>query len=64
LWSAGKQLTMDEVADAAVALVDKPKLVKIIPAYRAAMVHAFRPFPRVGLPMLAQMAKLGRRFKR
>lgn len=64
LWSAGTLLTLDEVADAAVALVDKPKLVKVMPAYRAAMVHALRPFPRLGLPMLAQMAKLGRRFKR
>jgi NAD(P)-dependent dehydrogenase (short-subunit alcohol dehydrogenase family) len=64
LFSAGKLLTLDEVADAAVELVDKPKLVKMLPAYRAAMVHALRPFPRVGLPLLAQMAKLGRRFQR
>jgi short-subunit dehydrogenase len=64
LFSAGKLLTLDEVAVAAVALVDKPKHVKILPAYRAALVHAMRPFPRVGLPLLAQMAKLGRRFQR
>lgn len=64
LFSAGKLLTMDEVADAAVSLVDKPKLVKMLPAYRAALVHAMRPFPRLGLPLLAQMAKLGRRFQR
>jgi short-subunit dehydrogenase len=64
LFSAGKLLTLDEVADAAVALVDKPKLVKMLPAYRAALVHAMRPFPRIGLPVLAQMAKLGRRFQR
>jgi short-subunit dehydrogenase len=64
LFSAGKLLTLDEVADAAVELVDKPKLVKMLPAYRAALVHAMRPFPRLGLPVLAQMAKLGRRFQR
>jgi short-subunit dehydrogenase len=64
LFSAGKLLTLDDVADAAIELVDKPKLVKVLPAYRAAMVHALRPFPRLGLPLLAQMAKLGRRFQR
>lgn len=64
LFSSGKLLTLDEVADAAIALLDKPKLVKMLPAYRAALVHVMRPFPRVGLPVLAQMAKLGRRFQR
>lgn len=64
LWSAGNLLTLDEVADAAVTLVDRPTLVKILPAYRAALVHTLRPFPRLGLPLLAQMAKLGRRFQR
>lgn len=61
LFSAGKLLTLDDVADAAVELVDKPKLVKVLPAYRAAAIHALRPFPRVALPLLEQIAKLGRR---
>lgn len=61
LFSAGKLLTLAEVADAALDLVDKPKLVKVIPAYRAAAIHALRPFPRVALPLLEQIAKLGRR---
>lgn len=61
LFSAGTLLTLDEVADAALELVDKPKLVKVIPAYRAAAIHALRPFPRVALPLLEQIAKLGRR---
>jgi short-subunit dehydrogenase len=61
LFSAGKLLSLDEVADAAVGLVDKPKLVKVLPAYRAAAIHALRPFPRVVLPLLEQIAKLGRR---
>jgi short-subunit dehydrogenase len=63
LWSAGELLTMDRVADAAVALVDQPRLVKILPAYRAAAIHALRPFPRISLPLLGLMAKLGRRHK-
>jgi short-subunit dehydrogenase len=61
LFSSSKQLTLDDVADAAIELVDRPRLVRTIPAYRAAMVHALRPFPQLGLPLLEQIAKLGRR---
>ena len=61
LFSAGKQLSLDAVADAAIELVDRPKLVRTMPAYRAAMIHALRPFPALGLPLLEQFAKLGRR---
>lgn len=61
LFSSTKQLTLDEVADAAIKLIDRPRLVQTIPALRAAMIHALRPFPAIGLPLLAQFAKLGRR---
>ncbi len=64
LFSSGKQLTLDQVADAAIELVDRPRLVRTIPAYRAAMIHALRPFPAIGLPILEQIAKLGRRRQR
>jgi len=64
LFSAGKLLALDEVADAAVGLVDDPKLVRTMPALRAAVSHLLRPFPRVGLPLLEQLAKLGRRRQR
>ena len=60
LFSSG-QLTLDEVADEAVALIDRPRLVSALPAYRAAVIHALRPFPRIGLPLMEQLAKLGRR---
>jgi short-subunit dehydrogenase len=60
LFSSG-QLTLDDVADEAIALLDKPKLVRALPAYRAAVIHALRPFPRIGLPLMEQLAKLGRR---
>ncbi|HUS27466.1 MAG TPA: SDR family NAD(P)-dependent oxidoreductase [Kofleriaceae bacterium] len=60
LFSAGKLLTLDAVADAAVELLDHPKHVKVLPAYRAAAIHALRPFPRLGLPLLDAMAKIGR----
>jgi NAD(P)-dependent dehydrogenase (short-subunit alcohol dehydrogenase family) len=61
IFSSGTLLTLDEVADAAVALLDDKKLIKTLPRYRAALVHLLRPFPGVGLPLLEQFAKLGRR---
>ena len=64
LFSAGQQLSLDEVAEAAVELVDRPKLVRTLPASRAALIHLLRPFPAIGLPLLEQLAKLGRRKQR
>lgn len=61
LFSASTLLTIDQVADAAIELARRPKLVKVLPAYRAAALHLLRPFPRLGLPLLEQIAKLGRR---
>ncbi len=61
LFSAGTLLSIDEVADAAVELARRPRLVKVMPAYRAAAIHLLRPFPRLGLPLLEQIAKLVRR---
>ncbi|MEJ7601139.1 MAG: hypothetical protein WKG01_24765 [Kofleriaceae bacterium] len=54
-------LSLDEVAAAAVALVDHPRLVRTLPAYRAALIHLLRPFPALGLPLLERFARLGRR---
>lgn len=64
LFSSAHQLTLDEVAIAAVELVDRPRLVRTLPASRAAMIHLLRPFPALGLPLLEQFAKLGRRKQR
>ncbi|MEO8700505.1 MAG: SDR family NAD(P)-dependent oxidoreductase [Kofleriaceae bacterium] len=64
LFSSGELLSLDAVAEAAVDLVDRPRLVRTLPAYRAAMIHLLRPFPAIGLPLLEQFAKLGRRRQR
>lgn len=64
LFSASKLLSLDEVADAALGLVDRPRLVRALPAYRAALVHLFRPFPALVLPVLARLARLGLRNQR
>lgn len=61
LFSSGHQLTLDAVADAALAQLDRKQLVRALPGYRAALVHLFRPFPQLGLPVLEQLARLGRR---
>jgi len=64
LFSSGKLLALAAVADAAVALLDDHRLVRTLPAYRAALIHLLRPFPSIGLPLLEQFAKLGRRRQR
>ncbi|MCX5743121.1 MAG: SDR family NAD(P)-dependent oxidoreductase [Proteobacteria bacterium] len=64
LFSSGTLLAMDAVADAAVELVDRPQLVRSIPALRAALIHLLRPFPTVGLQLLERFAQLGRRRQR
>jgi NAD(P)-dependent dehydrogenase (short-subunit alcohol dehydrogenase family) len=64
LFSSGEMLSLDEVADAALALVDRPRLVKSLPAYRAALIHLVRPFPALGLPLIAWLARLGRKRQR
>lgn len=61
LFSAGNQLTLDAVADAAIAQIESGQLVRALPAYRAAVIHLLRPFPQLGLPLLEQLSKLGRR---
>jgi short-subunit dehydrogenase len=64
LFSSGTLLSLDEVAETAIELVDRPRLVRTMPAYRAAMIHLLRPFPSLGLQLLEQFARLGRRRQR
>jgi short-subunit dehydrogenase len=61
LFSSGTLLRAEDVADETVALLDRPKLVKTIPGHRAAMAHLFRPFPNVGLRLLEQFHRIGKR---
>lgn len=64
LLFSNTQLSLDAVADAAASLIAKPRLVKTIPAYRAAMIHLLRPFPSLGLPLLDRFAAAGRKRQR
>jgi NAD(P)-dependent dehydrogenase (short-subunit alcohol dehydrogenase family) len=61
LLFSNPQLTLDAVADTAAALIAKPRLVKTMPAYRAALIHLLRPFPAIGLPILDRVAAIGRK---
>lgn len=61
LLFSNTQLALDDVADAAASLIAKPRLIKTIPAYRAAMIHLLRPFPSLGLPLLDRFAAIGRK---
>ena len=64
LFSSGHLLKAEDVADQTVALLDHPRLVRTIPAARAAMVHVFRPFPEVGLRLLERFYKIGAKRRR
>jgi len=64
LFSSGDLLAIPDVADTAVELVEKPRLVRTLPAHRAALIHLLRPFPALGLPLLAQFARRGRKHQR
>lgn len=59
LFSQRGLLTTEAVADAAVALLDGRRVVRSMPARRAAMARAGALAPRVGLPVLARLRALG-----
>lgn len=61
LFARGALLTVDEVAAAADQLIRQPRLVRALPGYLGALTHLARPFPGVGLRVLAQIARWGKR---
>ena len=62
LYSAGsKMLRAEDVADEVARLIDKPRLVTVLPKTRAALVHAFRAFPGLELKVLEKFAAVGRK---
>lgn len=61
LLFSNTQLTLDDVAEAATDMIARPRLIKTMPAYRAAMIHLLRPFPALGLPLLERFAAIGRK---
>ena len=64
LFSAGgKMLRAEDVADATVALLDRPRLVTVLPRARAALVHAFRAFPGLELKVLERFHRVGQKVR-
>ncbi|MDH3200456.1 MAG: SDR family oxidoreductase [Myxococcales bacterium] len=61
LFSASKLLTVEQVGDAVLDLVDNPKLVVTMPRRRAMLAHVLRPFPTTGLRLLEPFRRAGER---
>lgn len=52
-------LTVNEVADVVLDLVDKPRLAVSVPRSQGALAHALRPFPSVALRVLRPLLRVG-----
>jgi len=64
LFTARKLLAPQDVADAVVALVDRPRLQTVLPLRNALLAHVFRPFPALSLQVLRGFSWLGERNRR
>ncbi|MBW2509065.1 MAG: SDR family NAD(P)-dependent oxidoreductase [Deltaproteobacteria bacterium] len=63
-FAAPKLLTVEEVAEVVLEMVDKPKLAVSVPRARGALAHALRPFPALGLQALKPFFWFGDRQRR
>ncbi len=61
LFSGGSLLDAGKVADAAVEMLDGRRIVKTMPAYRAAMIRGGALVPTAGLKVMGAMRRLGER---
>jgi hypothetical protein len=59
--SGGRILTVDETADAAVALVGTRRVVRSLPGWRGAVIRTSTLAPSVGRPAARLFAARGRR---
>jgi hypothetical protein len=64
LFSASKLLRAEDVARTAVAVLDHPRLVVVLPRLRAALAHAFHAFPGLELKAMDRFRKIGDRHRR
>ena len=64
VFTQPRLLTVEEVAEAVLDLVDKPKLAVTLPRGYAALVHALRPFPGFSLRLDKPLTWLGERQRR
>jgi NAD(P)-dependent dehydrogenase (short-subunit alcohol dehydrogenase family) len=64
VFAAPKLLTVEEVANVVLDLVEKPRLAVSVPRSRAALAHVLRPFPELGLKALQPFIRFGERQRR
>lgn len=63
LFSNKHLLAPEDIAARVVELIDHPRLMVSYPRHRALLAHLARPFPSLGLRVLEQYRKLGRRHR-
>lgn len=64
LFSSKRLLRPEDVARVVMGLVDKPRLMVVLPPSRGVLAHLFQPFPAFGLRMLRPFAWMGERNRR
>jgi NAD(P)-dependent dehydrogenase (short-subunit alcohol dehydrogenase family) len=64
IWSAPRMLTVDEVAERVVGLLDSKRVVLAIPRRRAWLARAVAATPRSGLALTGLMRRVGERKRR
>ncbi len=60
LWSGPAPLAVDEVADRAMKLLAGRRPRAVVPAWRGELLRLLYRFPRLSLPALSMLARLGR----
>lgn len=64
LFSSKKLLQPEDVARVVVGLIERPRLMVLLPPSRGLLAQVFQPFPALGLRMLRQFASIGDRNRR
>lgn len=64
VFASPKLLTVEDVSDVVLDLVEKPRLVVTVPRIRGALAHALRPFPTLSLQALKPFLWFGERQRR
>ena len=60
LWSGPAPLAVEDVADRAMTLLSGPRPRAVVPAWRGELLRVLYRFPRLALPSLSLLARLGR----
>ena len=64
LWSGPAPLSVEHVADRAMSLLEGRRLSAVVPAWRGDLLRILYRFPRLALPSLALLVRLGHRRRR